>query len=357
MLSLKPVDEPADTTAFERDPSATAEETQTSAPGKGRRLWPTLISRPVVGLDIGTCMIKAVVLKRRKGGIAVSRVAYTGTPREALTNGELTDSIIISDRLRSLFSDYSIRTRRVALATGGERTLCQTEKLGWTSQEERLALIEQSAASTIPYPIAGAAIAFEEFEPSGEQDGLLFWASAPVDRVDWLRETVVLAGRLPTIVDNEACALANAVLYNYEPDPGSASLLLHVGARHIVVGLLRGNRLDFARNTRIARQRPGGRPIAPLADRVILSLEQFSDTLSQRAKPLHLKQAYLSGGPTEIMQIGDLLHSRLGLLVTKVDPFRRIAHPSEPEFVELIEDAASTFTVAVGLALRAFEEL
>ena len=356
MLSLQPVDEPTDSTTADVDASVALRESKTSSPGKPRGFWSSVFSRPIVGLDIGSSMIKAVVLERRKGEIAVRRIAYAGTPREALTHGELTDSVAVSEQIRLLFKEHRIRTRKVALATSGERTLCQTERLGWESQEERLALVEQSVASTISYPIGGAAIAFEEVERAGGRDGVLFWASTPIDRVDWLRETTVLAGRVPAIVDIEACALANAVLYNYELSPDTASLLLHVGSQHVVVGLLCGNRLDFARNMRIARTSPD-QPIAPLADRVIRSLEPFLDTLSQRAKPFELKQVYLSGGPAETPQIGEMLHARSGLLVTEVDPFLRITRPRAPESTELIGNSGSLFTVAVGLALRAFEEL
>ncbi len=355
MLSLKPSDDSQDLDLSVKEASTSA-GSQDLAPPKRAPLWKRFFSKPVVGLDIGTSMIKAVVLERRNDGLALKRIGYAETPRGALTNGVLTDSVAVSEQLRLLFTDYGIRTRRIAVGTGGEKVLCQTERLGWRSPEERLALIEQSVASTIPYPIERAAVAFEEMEQPGEGDGVLFWASAPLDHVDWLRETVALSGRLPAIVDMEACALANAIVYNYQPAADAASVLLHVGTRKVIAGLLRGDRLDYGRCAPIPGQRPGERLVS-FTDRVLGSIDSFWDALNQRAKPLRLQRLFISGGPLEVAGIGEALHSRYGLGVTEVDPFRRISCSTQVDSGALSADEGSTFSVAVGLALRAFEEL
>ncbi|MDA1314205.1 MAG: pilus assembly protein PilM [Acidobacteria bacterium] len=355
MLSIKPSDDPPDLAA-PGDEAVLTGEGESVAPAVPAPLWRRLFSKPVVGLDIGTSMMKAVVLERRRDGLALKRIAYAETPPGALTNGVLTDSVAVSEHLRALFKDYRIRTRRIAVAAGGEKVLCQTERLRWASPEERLALIEQSVASTVTYPIEGAAVAFEELEKPGEKEGVLFWASAPLDRVDWLRETVSLAGCQPAIVDMEACALANAVVYNYQPEPDTASVLVHFGARKFVIGLLIGDRLDYARSAQVPGQRPGERRVC-FSDRVLSLVDGFWDALGQRAKPLPLGRLFVSGGPVEVSAIGEALHSKTGLLVTRVDPFRRISCPPEVDSGQLTADGSSTFSVAVGLALRGFEEL
>lgn len=354
MLSLKPSDDPRDLAVPETDVSPIGESPDLT-PAKQPSFWTRIFSKPVVGLDIGTGMMKAVVLERRSGGLALKRIAYAETPQGALTNGVLTDSVAVSEALRTLFADYRIRARRVAVASGGEKVLCQTEKLGWASPEERLALIQQSVASTIEYPVERAAVAFEELEKPGEEDGVLFWVSAPLDGVDWLRETVTLAGRRPVIVDTEACALANAVVYNYQPEPDTASVLLHLGAQKVVVGLLRGDRLDYGRTARIPNHRP--EHLASFSERVLGVMGGLWDPLCLRARPLLLKHLFVSGGPVELAGVGEVLSARHGLAVTQVDPFRRISCSAAADPGELAADGGSTFSVAVGLALRAFEEL
>jgi Tfp pilus assembly PilM family ATPase len=355
MLSIKPSDDPPDL-AVPANEAALSGQSEGVAPAVRAPLWRRMFSKPVVGLDIGTSMMKAVVLERRRDGLALKRIACAETPPAALTNGVLSDSVAVSERLRALFNDYRIRATRIAVATGGEKVLCQTERLAWTSPEERLALIEQSVASTITYPIEGAAVAFEELEKAAGTEGVLFWVSAPLDHVDWLRETVSLSGRQAAIVDTEACALANAVAYNYQPAPNTASVLMHIGARKLVMGLLLGDRLDYARSAPIAAQRPGERPVS-FSDRVLGLVDSYWDALSQRAKPLALGRLFVSGGPAEVSVIGEALHAQTGLAVTQVDPFRRISCPAAVDSGQLANEGRSTFAIAVGLALRAFEEL
>jgi len=217
-------------------------------------------------------------------------------------------------------------------------------------------LIEQSVASTIPYSFASAAVSFEEVEQSGEGDGVLFWASAPMDRVDWLRETVVLACRKPAIVDTEASALANAVIYNYGPEPAPASVLLHVGVQKVVIGLLVGERLEYARSSRLSRIGPD-QVIVPFSDRITQAMDGLWETIQERAKPLDLKQVYLSGGPAQVEKVGEVVHARSSLPVIEVNPFQEIDYSPATEAGTLAQEGGSTFTVAVGLALRGFKHL
>ena len=356
MLSLKPTDDSEEVVILEPEQATPRGQSKGAVSSAGRRFWSKLTTSPVVGLDIGTSMLTAVVLHRVGNTLELGRIAHASTPQEALTNGVLTDSVAVSEHVRSLFKDYQIRSKRVAVSTGGDKVLCQTERLGWNSPEERLALIEQTVASTISYPFASAAVSFEEIEKAAEGDGVLFWASAPMDQVDWLRETVVLAGKRPAIVDTEACALANTVIYNYRPEPTTASVVLHVGVQKIVIGLLVGERLEYARSSRLSRVGPD-QVVIPFSERIVRAIDGFWETIQQRAKPLELKQIYLSGGPVQVEKLGEVVHSRSGLPVIEVNPFRKIDCSPATEAGKLAQEGGSTFTVAVGLALRGFENL
>lgn len=356
MLSLKPTDDSEEAITLEPEQAASRPQSKGSVSSAGQRFWSKLTTSPTVGLDIGTSMMKAVVLHRVGNKLELGRIAHASTPQEALTSGVLTDSVTVSEHVRSLFKDYRIRSKRVAVSTGGDKVLCQTERLGWSTPEERLALIEQSVASTISYPFASAAVSFEEIEQADEGDGVLFWASAPMDQVDWLRETVVLAGKRPAIVDPEACALANAVIYNYRPEPTTASVLLHVGVQKVVIGLLIGKRLEFARSSRFSRV-GSNQLVIPFSERITRAMDAFWETIQQRAKPLDLQQIYLSGGPVQSEKIGEVVHTHSSLPVIEVNPFRKIEFSPTTEVGKLAQEGGSTFTVAVGLALRGFENL
>ena len=149
---------------------------------------------------------------------------------------------------------------------------------------------------------------------------------------------------------------ANAVIYNYGPEPTTASVLLHVGVQKVVIGLLVGERLEYARSSRLSRIGPD-QVIIPFSDRITRAMDGLWETIQQRAKPLDLKQIYLSGGPAQVEKIGEVVHARSSLPIIEVNPFREIDYSPATEAGTLAQEGGSTFTVAVGLALRGFKNL
>ena len=68
-------------------------------------------------------------------------------------------------------------------------------------------------------------------------------------------------------------------------------------------------------------------------------------------------QIYVSGGGARYKLMVENLEQRFELPAEELDPFRTVSYSPSSEAGCLIREHAPAFTVAVGLALRSFEDL
>ena len=315
-------------------------------------------AKPILGLDIGSHSIKVVVLVRRRSRIELKEAALAETPPRALTNGVLTDGLILSERLRSLRAMFHLQTSRVAVAAGGDKVYCQADSVRDEEGDGFYAVVENAAQAVVPYPLASAAFDYQEIhcDPDSSRRTVLWVSSAP-EQVDWLRQTVSLAGMTPVVVDVEACALANTFAYNYQPSANEISLLVHAGARHVTIALLRGESLVYSRGVLIGRRWMMAHESPALADRLALELDRHWDELNEYARPGGLRSLYLSGGPARDPALAEALGRHAGLRAEVLDPFHRIDYITSTEAGRIAGSHGPALAVAVGLALRSFTDL
>jgi type IV pilus assembly protein PilM len=328
---------------------------ETATAPRLRRAWRPgfwLRQQALLGLDVGSATVKAVVLQRSDGRIKVRRLGLAAVPASAVTNGTLTDGISTAELLRTLCADYHIRTTRVAAAVGGEKVLCHTEVLA--DLPVTRSKVEVAAAGVLPYPLDRAALDYQEIPPSEGGDPTLLWVGSPAEKVDWLRQTVELAGRRAVVVDAEPCAVVNALLYNYELQHREVVLLLHAGAHHLVVALVAGRQLLFARSCLI-----GGALYdeEELPARVVSAVDRHWNAILDLTDRRGPQRIFLSGGRARDGRLGETLHRETGFPVCELNPFDRIDYDPRSEAAGLIREQGPAFAVAVGLALRSFDDL
>jgi type IV pilus assembly protein PilM len=311
--------------------------------------------RELLGVDVGSSLIKAVLLSRRQDSVALKQAVLGPTPSGAVTAGELTDAISVANSLRRLCKDYRLGTRQVAIAVSGEKVYAQFEALPTEFEEDLEGFIHEAMMKVIPYPFDGAAFDYERHSGEGLGAGVL-WVSSSSEQVEWVRETVTLAGKVPAVVDAQACALANAYTFNYQPPGDQTAVLLHIGPRRMTVALVRGAVLLCSRDATLSRDHAASEPgmLPALAAR---ELDRRWDLLLQRAAPGKPQKLYVSGGAAQSEEIREALSQRTGLPVEELNPFRSISYSPESEPGRIAREHGATLAVAVGLALRGFEEL
>ena len=322
-----------------------------------RRITALRRKRLLVGLDIGSEKMKAVVLHRPHGRVTVRQAAIAGTPAFVLTDGVFTDSITVADHVRSMLRTFGIRQRNVAVAAAGKKVFLRTEVVPENRTGDLLSFAREAAQKVLPCSIDSAVLDYEPVETPAGAPREIIWVATMTEQIEWLREAVSLAGKTPLIVDVEACALANAFVHSVEPKPDQTSLLVHIGARSLNVCLLRGKALLGSHQATGSLNRRVSMKPESLPDRVAAALEGCWELLKKTAEPHEISQIYLSGGGAREKMMAENLAHRFSLPVQELDPFRAVSYSPSSDAGRLIREQAAAFTVAVGLALRSFEDL
>jgi type IV pilus assembly protein PilM len=324
-----------------------------AAGGRSRRTW--LPRRELLGVDVGSSLIKAVLLSERQGSVALKQAVLSPTPSGVLTAGEMTDAIGVANSLRKLCKDYGLGTRHLAVAVSGEKVYTQFEALPREFEEDLEGFIHDAMMKVIPYPFDGAAFDYERLSGDDLAAGVL-WVSSASEQVEWAREAVTLAGKVPAVVDAQACALANAYTFNYQPSGGDTAVLVHVGPRRMTLALVRGSVLLCSRDATLSRDQAAGEASA-LAALAVRELDRRWDLLLQRAAPKKPQKLYASGGAAQSEELREALQRHTGLPVEELNPFWRISYSPDTEPGRIAKEHGATLAVAVGLALRSFEDL
>ena len=71
----------------------------------------------------------------------------------------------------------------------------------------------------------------------------------------------------------------------------------------------------------------------------------------------HLQKLYIAGGSAKVYGLVDLLKQEFSIPVEELNPFRQIGYNEAGSEGELVSENAPRLAVAVGLALRSFENL
>ena len=340
----------------------------------------------MVGLDIGSSAVKAVALKRGRGGWSLVAAGEAPLPEGSLQDGSAADPTAVSAVVSDLLDSMRLRRANVAAALSGHAVIVKRLSLPTMSQAELNEAIPWEAEQYIPFDLSDVQLDYQVVNSGADAaktslDVLL--VAAKRDRIDDRTSVIAQTGRRPAVLDIEAFALANAYQMNYPERTDPLAALVHVGQSVTIVCLLEQGEPVFTRDISIGGQvhldallrelGPGG--VDEVAARRILhgqvpgdtSRDQVAALLREASAQLvlevrktvdfyratapveKLSRVVLSGGAYQAVGLVDLLASEFGAPVDVFDPFRRVTRPSRAIGADT---TGPGFAVAVGLAMR-----
>jgi type IV pilus assembly protein PilM len=256
------------------------------------------------------------------------------------------------------------------------------------SEQELAEHIGTEAAQHIPFDIADVNIDFQILSDdlSGPQMDVLLVA-VKKDKILNYTNVLSLAGKSPAIVDIDAFALQNCYEYNYDPAPGATVALLNLGASVMNINIVKGTTPLFTRDVSVGGnqytdslqkeldlsfddaealklgQQVGtvsGDAKAPILQQVteiiVLEIQKTFDFFRATAPGEHIERIYLAGGSSKVPGLIEALRQEFSIPVELLNPFQRVALPLG-QATALVDQNAGQLAVAVGLALRSFENL
>jgi type IV pilus assembly protein PilM len=340
----------------------------------------------MVGLDIGSSAVKAVALKRGRGGWSLVAAGEAPLPEGSLQDGSAAEPTAVSAVVSDLLDTLRLRRARVAAALSGHAVIVKRLSLPAMSQAELNEAIPWEAEQYIPFDLSDVQLDYQVVNSGTDAaktslDVLL--VAAKRDRIDDRTSVIAQTGRHPAVLDIEAFALANAYQMNYPERTDPLSALVHVGQGVTIVCLLEHGEPAFTRDISIGGHihveailralGPGGLDeigarrilhgqfppdinpeqvtavLREASAQIVLEVRKTVDFYRATAPVEKLSRVVLSGGAYQAVGLVDLLASEFGAPVDVFDPFRRVTRSSRAIGAEA---TGPGFAVAVGLAMR-----
>jgi type IV pilus assembly protein PilM len=346
-------------------------------------------AKTIVGLDVGSSSIKAVELKRGRGGIQVTHLGVEPLASDIVVDSMIVDSGTVSSAIAKIFNENLIKSRSVATSVSGHSVIVKKISLPPMSDQELAETIQKEAAQHIPFDIADVSIDYQVLSEDGagpQMDVLL--VAVKKDKILNYTNVLSMAGKTPSVVDIDAFALQNCYEYNYEPAPGSTVALLNLGASVMNINIVKGTTPLFTRDVSVgghqytdslqkeldlsfddAEALKLGKKVGTVSEDaklpilqqvteiIVLEIQKTFDFFRATAAGEHIEKIFLAGGSSKVPGLMESLRQEFSLPVEILNPFQKIAPPAEGQGAELVEQNAGQLAVAVGLALRSFEDL
>jgi type IV pilus assembly protein PilM len=342
--------------------------------------------KPLVGLDIGSSSVKAVELRKIKKGYEVVHAAIEPLATDTVVDGAIMDALSVSDSISRIFNEQKIKTRFVATSVSGHSVIVKKISLPLMSEEELEESIQWEAEQHIPFDIQDVNLDYQILNPASPAsttDVLL--VAVKKDKILNHTNVITQAGRSPLVVDIDAFAVQNAFDVNYTLASNTTVALLNVGASIMNIVVTKGGTPQFTRDVSSggnqytdvlqkelnlsfeeAEQIKMGKTIEgvpsesvpsllqSISEVLLLEIQKTFDFFRATSIGDQIQRIYVSGGCAKVLGLLDLLQAKFNIPVEMLDPFRSLTF-SKGLNQEKLEEIAPSMAVAVGLALRSFD--
>jgi type IV pilus assembly protein PilM len=108
----------------------------------------------MVGLDIGSSVVKAVVLKHGRGGWSLVAAGESAIPEGSVVDGATAEPAAVSEVVSGLLDSMRLRRAEVAVALSGHAVIVKRLTLPAMSQAELADAIPWEAEQYIPFDLS-----------------------------------------------------------------------------------------------------------------------------------------------------------------------------------------------------------
>jgi type IV pilus assembly protein PilM len=337
--------------------------------------------RTTVGLDIGSGLIKMVVIDHSSGEPVLTKVAFASVVDDAIVEGEVVDTGIVTDTIKGLMSTAGVKTKKVATAVGGRDVIIKKVTMDRMKETEAREMIRWEAEQHVPFDMDSVELDFQILDPEG--DGLqmtVLLVAAKRELVQTKMALLAEVGLEPSIIDVDAFALHNAFELNYPDAQQGVVGLVNIGHEITNVNILDQGlpvlTRDIPVGTRRFRedmQRERGIS-AEEADQLLQGFERnelLDPFLETRGEELAvgieraaaflqsasrssagLTRLYTTGGGARVPGLNRVLADRLRMPVQLANPVERLQVADGVFDTMNIDEVAPLLMLPVGLALR-----
>jgi type IV pilus assembly protein PilM len=336
-------------------------------------------SKLSAGLDIGSGIVKLVVIDHSKPEPEIIQVATSPLVPDAIVEGEIMDPVLVAETVRSLVESAGLKNKNVVAAVGGHDVIVKKIPMDRMSQNDAREVIRWEAEQHVPFDMENVQLDFQILDPegSGAQMSVLLVA-AKRELIDNRMNLLADAGLSPSVIDVDAFALYNAFERSYPDAVEGLVALVNIGHETTNLNLLDDGvpvlvrDIPFgSRKLREALQRDRGLTAEQAEDLVQGRREEpaVRSLLDEKVEELavgieraaafivaqsggNIARVFVCGGGARVPGLVSALGDRLGIRTEVANPLERITVRPEVSHSESLDQIAPMLMLTVGLALR-----
>ena len=333
-----------------------------------------LLNKKVIGLDIGSSMIKVASAKLQGEQIVLQNMALTETPPEALAEGKLENLDLLAAELKELLTANNFEATHVVTAISGEELIIRMVEIPSMPAEELAEAVKWEAQEQLPMSLENVILDYEVV--NRQENGAYELMLVAVDR-DIIDSYLELFARLDLkalAIEIEPLALIRSIKSFYA---GETLAIIDVGAATTDVSVCNQEQLLFTRTINVAganiteevaenqeldlaeaeeykrTHNLFGEELGLIIRNLTTTIYRSLDYFQVKFKGYSIEKIILTGGGSKLEGFAKHLNEEFGVEVTRLEML---------DHLEVEDDAVNTSTelavinhflgVALGLALR-----
>jgi len=342
----------------------------------------------LVGLDIGSRVLKASEIKETKSGHCLEHFGMLDIAHGAIEEGIIKDADEIAASIRKLFNENSFKTQNVAVSIGGLSVIVKKISVQRMTEDQLQKSINSEAEQYIPFAISDVNLDYQilgEAENNPNQMDVLLVA-VKKEIVNSYVNLIQMAELNPCIIDIDPFALQNIFELNYAPKDENIALI-DIGASKTSLNILKGSSFLFIRdvilgcnmiNRKIVslidcsyeeadQLKSGDQPdrISPDDVKEIISsvVDDWCDEIRRALDFFYsaypdnkIEKIMLSGGGSYIKEFRELLAVETLSEVEIINPFKNIQIDDKSLDISYLERIAPQAAISMGLAIRKIDD-
>lgn len=342
----------------------------------------------MVGIDIGSHSIKAVLLREIESGFRLEALAIEPMPKGAMSERTIQDIEAIGNVITKLKRKLPKSLKNAAVAVSGQTVITKVIFMDVSLSDAELeSQIEIEADSLIPYPLDEVSLDFEklstnEADPS-KMNVLL--SAARTESVEARVGALEEANLDTKIVDVESYALSRAMDVYYQQLPSDAFnkcvAVVDIGAVLMLVSVVQAGETIYTRDQVFGGDQytnsivnyynkgfdeaeigktSGDLPpnytfevLAPFQTALLQQVRRAVQMFLTTSGKEQIDYIVLTGGTSMIKGIDRLLIEELGIHSVVAEPFANMEISPKVDR-NVMQRHRTQFAIATGLALRSF---
>lgn len=337
-------------------------------------------SKVTAGLDIGSGLVKLVVVDHSRGDPVITKIATSPLVPDAIVEGEVMDPVLVADAVRNVVQSAGLGKKEVVAAVGGHDVIIKKIQMDRMDDSEARELIRWEAHQHVPFDMESVQLDFQILDPGGSDPQMSVLLVAAKRELIENRITLLSdAGLTAKVIDVDAFALHNAfeqsypdsmtgmvVLVNLGHETANVNILedgvpivvrdIPFGSRRIRESLQRERGLTAEKAEAALQGREDSIDVASFVtervDELAVGIERAIAFITAQSGGDGIDQVYVSGGGARVSGVVDALGDRLGVATQLANPLERVAVAPEVNSQVSVDELAPMLMLPLGLAMR-----